>query len=736
MTGQSQIDSLSIEDANARILQFLQTAQYAEAESLCYWLIEQNPSLKNKPYFYLGVALQFQGKLPLALKTFETALEVEPRDTNVMQAIASCLEQLGELELARKHLQAAVSISPEDSGVLANLGAVSEKLRNPTDASDYYHRALAINPKNYIALMNYGALLNSTGKRQEGLTMCLRAYEAHPQSLGVIYNLVNALVSVFQYSDALTYCNEGLTKQPNHANLLFKKGLVLSCLQQYAEATQCMAYAQVLDPNVLRNALLKPSQDPLIEYHLVPELLYLDAMYQAQTKCYWVDRPQYLSEFSRALSGKPGFINNIEFAFHVLSLSLNAKERLKISQNAAELIRDITWLKGVPPFVHNKPVKQKIRLGYYSSDFRAHPTGLLSRLLYELHDKENFEIYIYSTFNDAEPDKVRLSVEKYSDVFRDVSMQNDQSVAQRIFDDKIDILVDLNGYTAKSRSCVMAMRPAPLQVQYLAYLQTMGVDFIDYTILDTTICPDALEAHWQEKIAKLPDSLYLYDTDTSNSPVVKTRKDYGLPEDAIIFCCLNTPYKIEPQIFDVWMAILHAVPNSVLWLLGADELIMTNLEREASDRGIAKDRIVFAEPLPNAEHLLRYQVADLFIDTYWCGAHTTALDALWQGLPVLCCVGEVSSSRVGASFLQVLEMPELIASDFTQYQDKAIYYANNPAALSELKSKLADKRTTSPLFNIPQTVKHIEMAYKMMWQRYQDGLPPATFDVPNLRLID
>jgi predicted O-linked N-acetylglucosamine transferase (SPINDLY family) len=347
-----------------------------------------------------------------------------------------------------------------------------------------------------------------------------------------------------------------------------------------------------------------------------------------------------------------------------------------------------------------------------------------------LHDKNQFEIYIYSTFNAIEKEHVRLTVEKHCDVFRDMSLHNDAAVAQQIHQDEIDILVDFNGYTAKSRSCVMAMRPAPIQVLYLAYLQSMGAEFIDYAILDKTVCPLNLEQDWQEKVAKLPHSLYLYDTETPNTPSHQSRADYGLPQNAFVFCCLNIPYKIEPEIFDVWMDIMHAVPHSVLWLLGNDVLTVQHLTGEAAKRNILADRLVFAEPLPHAEHLQRYQQADLFIDTFWCGAHTTALDALWQGLPVLSCITDISTARVGASLLEVLEMPELVATDFEQYREIAIYYANHPDAMSALKKKLAEKKSVTPLFDIPRTVKHIEKAYHLMWQRHIQGLAPATFDVP------
>lgn len=732
MAGSSQIKGIGQAEYHARILQLLQTAQYAEAERLCHWLNENGQPLDALTRFYLGVAQQFQNKFHLALQTFTQAHHSEPGNANIMQAMASCHEQLGQYQEAHQQLLHAKATTPNDAGLMANLGAISEKLGRPEVALNYYRQALSIDHKQLVAHMNCGQLLSGMGHRLKALKQCAVAYQAYPQSLSIIINLVNALMAVFNYPEALTYCEKGLVLQQNHARLLFKKGLILCCLRQYEAARSSLATARVIDPAVLEQALLQPSADPLIEYHLEPRLLYLDAMYQAQTRCHWPERDNYLAEFRYGLT-HTDFLNNIEFAFHLLSLPLSPQERLSLTRNASAFIEDITWLKAVPPFSHAPRNRQKIRIGYFSSDFRAHPTGLLSRQLFALHDRNSFEVYVYSSFNPSGNDRVRASIEQDCDVFHDVSQLSDQAIALRIHQDEIDILVDMNGYTAKSRSCVMAMRPAPVQVLYLAYLHSMGADFIDYSLLDHAVAPPELEQDWHECIARLPHSLYLYDTDIPTTASNKTRADFALPEEAFVFCCLNTPYKIEPQIFDVWMEILQAVPHSVLWLLGTDELTIANLRSETAKYGIANERLIFAQPLPNAEHLQRYRFADLFIDTYWCGAHTTALDALWQGLPILCCEGQVSTARVGSSFLRVLEMPELIAQTFEQYCDKAIHYAQQPAALAALKQKLAENKVSGPLFNTALTVKHIEQAYQHMGHRYRQGLAPETFDVHDIR---
>lgn len=736
MATKKNIVKIDTAETNARILYFLQTAQYAEAERLCAWLLSNDVEKNFESNFYFGVALQFQGRVEQAHAAFLAALELEPQNINVLQAIASCLDQLKQYEEAYQQLLEVLHYAPQDALVNANLGAILEKLGNSKKALGYYDNALALDPKNYIALMNRGALLGNLGNKTEALAHCRSAYNIHPQSIGSLFNLVDALLGMYLYDEALAYCDIGLASQPDHANLLFKKGLVLSCLKQFEAAHYCLAGAQVLDPKVIENLL--PSIAKLnsnIEINLNPETLYFDAMYQGQSKCFWQYRSEFVAQLEYAIlnsNSRKQLVNNTEFGFQVLSLAIDGTTRLKLCQSIAELVLDLTWLQGVPPFEHKKRDRALIKIGYYSSDFRRHPTGLLSRQIFGLHDKNIFEIYAYSIFNQEPKDYVRLSVEAGCNYFRDVTAMSDKEIAELIHADEIDILIDLNGYTALARTNVMAMRPAPIQVQYLAYLQSMGADFIDYVILDPIVCPVEHESDWQEKVAKLPNSLYVYDTDTLFSPIDKTREDYGLPENSLVFCCLNNCYKIEPEIFQAWMEILKAVPDSVLWLLADNPLVIDNIHKEAYLRGIGKNRLIFAQSLPHVEHLLRYQLADLFIDTFWYGAHTTALDALWQGLPVLCCIGEVPTSRVGASYQYALEMPEMVAESLQEYQEKAIYYGTNPEALKALKQKLKEKKETTPLFNTPLTVKHIECAYQHMWQRYQDGFPPKTFDVPDL----
>lgn len=731
MATRENISLPNISETNTRILQFLQTAQYAEAEKLCAWSIDRSAEAMFEPHFYLGVALQFQGKVQHALEVFKLAQALSTQNIDVMQAIASCLDQLQRYDEAYHQLMLALAIAPQDGHLNANIGAILEKLKKPEEALAYYDIALKLNPKNLTALLNRGSLLATLGRKTEGLLHCQAAYQIHPHVIGTLYNLADALLGLFRYEEALHYCNNGLAMQPKHANLLFKKGLALSCLRRFDEARSCLAEAQVLDPKVLENALpFIAKMGSHVDVSLSPQTLYLDAMYQAQAQCFWQYRADYIAEWKEAIfhpDTATQTVANLEFGFQVISIALEGEARLKLSKNMAAWVQDMVWLEGVPPFSHLPKQSKKIRIGYFSSDFRIHPVGLLSRQIYALHDQSLFEIYVYSSFNAEIKDDVRQSVEESCTVFRDVSLLNDRQVAELMHQDQIEILVDLNGYTTRARSKVMAMRPAPIQLAYLGYPGTSGADYIDYAIVDSVIAHQP--AHWSESLIMMPHAFSPYDNETSNTETLKTRKDYQLPEDGIVFCCFNNNYKIEPEIFSCWMRILKAVPNAVLWLVASSSEIQFRLKEAAQAQQVDSERLIFAPFVVHEEHLVRYQLADLFLDTYWHNAHTTAADALWQGLPVITCAGDVISSRLAASLLYALEMPELVTESFDAYEALAIYYATHHQERLLMRERLKNKRRTAPLFDSAMTTLNLEQAYKMMWQRYCDGLPPANMQV-------
>jgi predicted O-linked N-acetylglucosamine transferase (SPINDLY family) len=292
----------------------------------------------------------------------------------------------------------------------------------------------------------------------------------------------------------------------------------------------------------------------------------------------------------------------------------------------------------------------------------------------------------------------------------------------------VDILVDLKGHTYRSRPQIPAYRPAPVQVSYLGFPATMGADFIDYIIVDSFVVPPSEQPYFSEKLVHLPGCYQVNDTRRAITAVTPSRAECGLPHDGLVFCSFNNSYKITPDVFGVWMRLLEAVPESVLWLIGSNALVERNLRREAEKRRIAADRLVFAPWLPPEEHLARQRNADLFLDTLPCNAHTTASDALWAGLPVLTCVGNTFAGRVAGSLLAGIGLPELITSSLADYERSALALAHEPGRLRALRERLARNREAAP-FDLPRLTRNIESAYTRMWELRCAGHGPVAFSV-------
>ena len=348
-----------------------------------------------------------------------------------------------------------------------------------------------------------------------------------------------------------------------------------------------------------------------------------------------------------------------------------------------------------------------------------------------LHDRERFEVFYYALAADDGSTYYRRFATD-AEHFVDLTALSNRDAALRIRSDEIDILVDLMGYTRNARTEIFALQPAPVQVAYLGFAGTLGADFIPYIIADPIVLPESELPHFSEQPVYLPEC---YQVNDRWQPIAETgarRADYGFPEAAFVFCCFNANYKIEPVIFDVWMHILQRVPGSVLWLFEGSEHVPDNLRREAQARGVAPERLVFAPRVPKDRHLERHRLADLCLDTLIYGAHTTASDALWAGVPVLTCCGEAFASRVGASLLTAVGLPEMIVNSLTEYEELAVELATRPQRLTEIRQKLSANRLTYPLFDTERFVRHLEKAFEMMWAVHAAGEAPRPIYVPKL----
>jgi len=358
-----------------------------------------------------------------------------------------------------------------------------------------------------------------------------------------------------------------------------------------------------------------------------------------------------------------------------------------------------------------------------SQDFRNQAMGHLTRSMYGLHDRSQFEIFAYSVRKD-DGTSYRKAIEASCEHFADIHAVSAADGARRIHADEIDIMVDLMGYTEGNRMTVTALHPAPVTVGFLRFPGSSGADFVDYMLADRVVTTPEDQQYYSEQLVFLPNCYQPNDwtQQIEESPI--TRAEFGLPDEAFVFSCFNNHYKIEPFIFDLWMRILRQVPNSVLWLMGFNAPMQANLKREAEARGIAADRIIFTEKIGKARHLARQRLADLFLDTRYYTSHTTGSDALWGGLPVLTCPGDSFASRVTASLLRAAGLPELIVPSFEEYERRAVHLATHPTELKAIRDKWAAQRTTCALFDTKRFVRNLERAYRLIWDDYSAGRAP------------
>ena len=370
----------------------------------------------------------------------------------------------------------------------------------------------------------------------------------------------------------------------------------------------------------------------------------------------------------------------------------------------------------------------RIRVAYVSADFRHHAVAFLTAGLFEHHDRSRFETIAISLGEDDRSPLRRTRLPQAFDHFIDARERLDREIAALIRDMEVDIVVDLAGYTGGSRPAILAARPAPVQVSYLGYPASMGAPYIDYIIADRFVIPEPSRPEYAEQPVYLPDSFQVND-DARPLPRSLTRAEAGLPASGFVFCCFNAPYKIRPEIFDIWMRLLSAVPGSVLWLISGSTTFVDNLQREAQRRGVDPARLMFAGKRMYDQHLARFQLADLFLDTLPYNGGATASDALWCGVPVVTCAGEAFASRMAVSLLNAVGLPELVADSMADYETLARKVAPTPALLADLKARLTSRRSRLPLFDTKRFARHIEAAYIEMWKRTQRGEAPESFAI-------
>ena len=677
------------------------------------------------------ISLYSSGKIQEALDTVGVLTKTYPNEPLLYNISGVCYKTIGKLDEAIKSFEQALSIKPDFTEVHFNLGVVFKDLGQLDAAVNCYEKALAINPSYANACNNLGITLKELGQLDAAIKSYEKALVIKPDFAEAHNNLGNALDELGQLDAAINCYEKAVAIKPGYSEAHNNLGNAFKNLAKLDAAVRCYEKAVALKPDYaeayhnLGNSLLslKRLDEALASYEsaivLKPDINFIlgDLLHTKMQLCIWDDLSSQLDELKNKINNREKVIN----PFPLLALTDDPELHMK----TAEIFVNEKYPQShVLSKIERYPKHKKIRVGYFSADFRNHPVSTLKTELYELHDRNQFEIYAFS-FGPDTKDEMNLRIKAGVDHFHDVHMMLDKDLAILSRSLEIDIAVDLGGFTQDSRTGVFALRVAPIQVNYLGYPSTMAASYMDYLIADRTIIPEEKKHHYLEKIAYMPNSFMVNDTKTKLSNKFFTRGETGLPANGFVFCCFNNHYKITLDIFIGWMRILKAVEGSVLWLTDGNSTAVINLKKEAKKNGVDENRLIFAPRLDSMkDHLNRIQLSDLFIDTLPYNAHATTSDALRMGLPVLTCVGNSFASRVAASLLNAVNLPELITTTQEQYESLAIQLATHPEKLKIIKDKLVKNLPIAPLYDTPLFTQQLESAYLTMYERYQQGLDP------------
>jgi predicted O-linked N-acetylglucosamine transferase (SPINDLY family) len=653
----------------------------------------------SEPLLTSAVRAHKAGDLAQAARLYAEILSLEPRQFMALYGLGILHYQSGRYENAELLMAEAIRCNPSASDCFFTRGYALQRLNRPAEALICFDHVLTLKPDSADAYSNRGVVLMTLNRNAEALESFRKALGLNPSNPATWNNRGCVLVNLRRYDEAIPCFDNALAREPRFAQALINRGSANASLEHYSAAIVDFERALEIEPDF-----------PYAAGNL--------ALYRMQCSD-WVHFAQDKTVIGDGIrAGKRTVLPFIH-----LAISGAPAEQLR----CASIFTANDVLQPAPLWRDEKYHHDKIRIAYVSADFHSHATAALMAGVFEQHDRSAFETIAISFGRDDES-PMRKRVTNAFDRFIDVREKSDFEIATLMRQLEIDIAVDLKGYTKDNRAGIFAHRPCPVQASYLGYPGTMAAPFIDYLIADPIVVPDEAGESYRECIVWLPDS-YQCNTPRTISGDAKTRADRGLPEEAFVFCCFNNSFKINPEMFTVWMRLLRTVRGSVLWLIEDNPESRDNLRREAEARGIAGDRLVFAGRVPLDEHLARHRHADLFLDTQPYGAHTTASDALWAGVPVLTVAGPSFAARVAAGLLHAAGMPELVAPDLAAYEATALRLAGEPESLAAIRTRLTVNREHSPLFDTAKFTRNLEAAYTIMAERSRRGEPPVSFDL-------
>ena len=710
-----------------------QMGHFERARPLIARSLELQPANKQVRENYATILVK-AGRHDSAIQTCNEGLRSDPTNACLLYVSATAFFKLRRLPESLRLFDKLLTVQPDHVVSINERGSVLAEMKEYDQALAAFQKAVTLNPKFADAHLNIGNLLGELERHEEAKSSFEKALELNPRLARAWSGLGNILRRRRAFDEALAVFAKALALEPDLAEAWLGRGNVYTQLKQHDNAFAAFDRAVSLEPNLAAAWLGRGNVYTQLTQHdnafaafdkalsLEPDIDYAESL-RLHSKTHLCDWTELEAETARLLArvreGKEA-----SSPFVLLPLPCTAADQLRCAER---FMKDLPVYS--PVWLGESYSHDRIRIAYLSADFRNHPVAQLTAGLFEHHDKSRFEVTGIS-IGSADDSPLRRRLESAFEHFIDAADKTDADIARLIRDREIDIAVDLMGHTTHSRPDILAQRAAPIQVHYLGYAGTLGAHHIDYIVADSTVVREEHRRFFTEQVVWLPDSYFASDDRRAISPRMPTRRECGLPEAGFVFCSFNNPYKITPTMFQLWMRLLQATPNSILWLRQVGPIAMANLRREAERHGVSPQRLVFASRVAeNADHLARQRQADLFLDTLPYNAHTTASDALWAGLPVLTCLGETFAGRVAASLLRAIGLPELVAESLKEYEALALKLAHDPALLVAIKAKLGRHREVYPLFDTARFTRHIEAAYVTMWERYQRGMPPEAFTV-------
>ncbi len=678
-----------------------QRGEFARARQLYGEVLQRNPRCFDALHL-LGVATVDGGGLDAGIDLIRRAIALDPSQANAHYSLARALMMKGDSVSALSCLSQATALQPNDADAWLLRGNVLQQTARLEESVASYRRAIEIRPGFPEAFNNLSAALRSLRHTAAALECAERALSLQPHYPKALNNRGLGLLDCHRGEEAVASFRQAVALDVKFAEAHHNLGIALMQLRRFVEARGAFTHLALIAPTFS---------------HVRGNLLHAKL-----SCCDWTDIDREIDAVSQAVAR--GEQADVPTSF--LCVSGSPQLQLRCAQTYTD-----TYFPARPPMAATDSAHphDRIRVAYLSGDFGEHAVSHLLAGVFESHDTAQFEAIALSWDRRNGGDAMRTRVETAFSRFIDVTDAADADVARLIRELKIDIAVDLSGHTRGHRTGILSYQAAPIQVNYLGLPATMGARYMDYIIADRCLVPDECRSQFTERVVWLPESFQPHDNRRGTVPESVTRAEHGLPETGFIFCSFNGNFKFNPTCFDVWIRILNGVPGSVLWLLASTEEAERNLRREALKRGADASRLVFAAQVAHGEYLARYRVADLLLDSSPYNGGTTVSDALSMGLPVLTCAGESFAARMASSLLIGLGLAELVTESLTDYEAVALELAMNPARLTRLRRQLTESRRTHHFFDTERYTRHLESAYRTMWERHAAGLEPASFAV-------